>query len=408
MHASDHPNARHQKRPVEEKGAFGKSTRRTGSARNTRTQTPAKRENPTLDGFEAALKHDSQRIVESSSLSNSTNGQPGVLASIDSNAGLHNTLSINKEPKQIILYGYSPDTQWAALSFYENVSGGLICEDYERQPPLERRRYQISLGYSGYTHPRPLTKVERALACQYSGGACWIKVTLDSAEAAERPISNSPHHPHGHWVYAELFSGQGPAIDEPILVREDEDQGPSAAPRLPQTIGASFSISALRRSSAGLRGTATLPKSFATTSTLSKTYQHQNAEVASVTSSTVSSATATEPEYPDLRRRSSNPTGSYNIDIQSQSRSTTFTHFPNTARTQLRPASDAFLPQPSWQDRLFRGLTQSGWIPGDIIGNAVPRLENGDFDWHKASFYWRLCYWLDSYIGTDICGIKES
>ena len=81
--------------------------------------------------------------------------------------------------------------------------------------------------------------------------------------------------------------------------------------------------------------------------------------------------------------------------------STSFKHFPDEARTVLRPASEALLPQMSWSERIVKQLTQGGWIPGDIIGSVVPRLENGDFDWASASFYWKLFYWIDSVLGTD-------
>ena len=286
----------------------------------------------------------------------------------------------------------------------------MICEDYERQPPLERRKYQTSLGYNGYNQPRTLTKAERALSCQYEGGACWIKVTFESAEAAERAIYNSPHLIQGHWVYAQLFHGQGPEVDEPILVRDEErGQGLLDARRQSQTLGVSFSMSALNRNTAS-RATATLPRSFTTRASL-PTGGQQTAEVVSLTSSTISSATARAPEYPDLRRRISNQASevaSPESDGRLQKRPTTFTHFPNTPRTVLHPASEAFLPQPSWTDSLLRRLTRSGWIPGDVIGNVVPRLDNGDFDWKTASFYWKLCYWLDTYLGTDLCGMKES
>ena len=316
---------------------------------------------------------------------------------------------------QVMLYGYSPDNQWAAIQHYEAVSGGIICEDYDREPPAERRKYQTSLGYSGHIPPRPLTKAERAMAMQYKGGSCWIKVTFDSVEAGERAIFNSPHLIQGHWVYAQPYRGQAREPDEPILMREeDRQQGLLGAPKplpRPQTLGASFSMSALHRTASATRANTTLPRSFGLNGPISEE-QQKLAEESSVSSSTASSATALEPTYPDLRQReSSQPNG----QVQSVTSPTvspvinpTFTHFPDTRRTILRPASEAFLPQPSWTEKLLKGLTQSGWIPGDVIGVAVPRLENGDFDWATASFYWKLCYWLDTHLGTDLCGMKEA
>ena len=385
--------------------------RRRGSSRSTRTQTPAKKENPTLDGFEAAWMYDAQKHPDQHQPSNSSAGPANsTLGTVESKIGLHQAPALNKEPTQVYLQGFSPDTQWAAISFYETVSGGIVCEDYERHPPHERRKYQNSLGNNGYSQPRPLTKAERASTCQYKGGSCWIKVTFDSAEAAERAIDNSPHLLQGHWVYAHLFRGQGPEVDEPILARKEvRDQGLLGARRTSQTIGASFSISGLNRD-AGSRVSATLPKSFTTRPSTSRADQ-QLVDTPSMTSSTVSSGTATGLEYPDLRRFDSPHAcepGSSEPKMHSQSRPETFTHFPGTTRTVMRPASEAFLPQPSWTDNMQRRLTRRGLIPGDIIGSAVPRLENGEFDWRSASFYWRFCYWIDTIFGTDICGMKES
>ena len=316
-----------------------------------------------------------------------------------------------------MLYGYSPDNQWAAIHYYETVSGGMICEDYDRDPPAERRKYHGASGYDGHIPSRPLTKAEAALALRYHGGSCWIKVTFDSIEAAERAIYNSPHQIHGYWVYAQPYRGQGREPDEPVLVKdEDRQQGLLGGARpqgRPQTMGVS-SMASLQRLSAAPRSNTTLPRSFAINNTVREDSQ-QSAEDMSISSSTASSATAVGPEYPQLRQRNgSQPDGQEIINTKlmptglASSRPATFTHFPGTRRTVLRPAAEAFLPQPSWTERLLKPLTSSGWIPGDIIGAAVPRLENGDFDWKTASFYWKLCYWLDTHFGTDLCGMKES
>jgi len=42
----------------------------------------------------------------------------------------------------------------------------------------------------------------------------------------------------------------------------------------------------------------------------------------------------------------------------------------------------------------------------DMIGGAVPRNQSGGFDWEKASVWWRVCWLLDSWFGTDMCGMK--
>ena len=46
-----------------------------------------------------------------------------------------------------------------------------------------------------------------------------------------------------------------------------------------------------------------------------------------------------------------------------------------------------------------------GWFTGDIIGSQVPRTETGEFDWGRASFYWRFMWWVDYYTGMlDLAG----
>lgn len=418
-HLRDHPNARHQKRQPEEKGPFGKSIRRKGSSR-IRTTTPAKKENPTLDGFELAMKHDLQKAAEEArlqSIASSRAQNDGTTASH------HPPPSMAKEPTQVILYGYSPSTQWAALSFYENVSSGIICEDYEREPPSERRKFPSPFSTASNIRPRALTKAEAVLARQFSGGNCWIKVTFDSAEAAERAIYNSPHLLQGHWVYAQLFHGAGPEVDEPILVREEDRVqgflgGPRSAHRPSQTLGSSFA----QNNSIYSRGVNTLPRSF-TGNTTTEAEAQPGAGPSSLSSSaTASSGTATGPtvEYPNLRNRHSNqapitPAKNNQKDSSDDGQAAPpdsrnphfFTHFPDVPRTVLRPAHEAFLPHPTWFEATMARLSSAGWLPGDMIGDGVPRLDNGDFDWPRASLYWKLFYWLDSHLGTDFCGMKD-
>ena len=139
---SGHPDApRVQKRLVEEKGSFGKSTRRKTPSR-TRSATPAKKEiNPTLDGFVSALNYDTQRAMESQQQATASTRNQN-----DGNVASHHRPSHNKEPTQVIVFGFSPSTQWAAIDTYEKVSHGMICEDYARRPLAELRRYPNTLS----------------------------------------------------------------------------------------------------------------------------------------------------------------------------------------------------------------------------------------------------------------------
>ena len=287
------------------------------------------------------------------------------------------------------------------------MSGGIICEDYERKAPNPR----FPDTYSAPAPGRTLTKVERSLAAQYRGGECWIKVTFDSAEAAERAIHCSPHLIHGHWVYAQEFRGVGPEIDEPILVRKDETlPGSTPAHRPSQTLEPSF------KQSSGIQGHTinTLPRSFTTNSSGSYTNDQRGNENVSLSSSTASSATATATDvnYPNLRNRHQAPieenltssTRQPNESIISGRQ--TLRHFPDTPRTNIRPSSEAFLPQASWSEKGLSRLVNTGLIPGDFIGSGPPRLANGDFNYSLASYYWRFFHWLDITFGTDLCGLK--
>ena len=403
---------------MDEKGPFGKSTRRRGSSRGTRTQTPAKKENLALDGFEVALMFDADRGGDPQDLGSTVSKpQSELQRALDGSGSLHNVAIPEKEPCQVVLYGFPPPLQYAAISFYEKASNGIICEDYEREAPVERKRFQNGLGKHNHVHPRPLTVSEQALARQYKGGECWIRVTFDSTEAAERAMYFSPHILNGYSVRAMLFRGHGPEADTPIFATEEDLRqgtlGPSRqAIKTSQTIGTSFPISWQSRTNASTATSFTLPRSFAPGANNQPNGQLHETVSADSSSSTASSATATNIDYPDLHQRSgtgiSTMQPSNNISTPVRSKPPTFTHFPNTPRTMLHPASEAFLPQQSWMDRMYKQMTDMGLIPGTIIGNVVPRLENGDFDWPSASFYWRICYWMDVYLGTDLCGTKEA
>lgn len=367
--------------------------RRKGSSRGTKTATPAKKENPNLDGFEAALRYDKEKAASASKK-----------AEDDNNVLTHHTPSY-KMPTEVALHGFSPNTQWAAIEFYEKVSNGIICEDYERVPPVERRRIPNFYNAAASVRSRSLTTKEANLSRQYAGGNCWIKVTFDSAEAAERAIHNSPHRIQGHWVHASYYNGTAPAVDEPILVLGKAPQQTSPSVSDVTYIGShSLPSSFIEDHNIPQRVNATLPRSF-TTSTMSQVNNQQSTDVVSQSSSTATSATATAtaPEYPDLRNRLATQTQPTHPQLNPGY----FTHFPDIPKTYIHPAHEAFLPQPSWLETKLKGLADAGWLPGDFIGDGIPLLENGEFDWARASFYWKFFYWIDSHFGSDFCGMKE-
>lgn len=355
-----------------------------------------------MDGFRDAWEFDQNRkSVEAQQQERASRAQN------DGNASNTNLPSLSKEPTQVFLYGFPSGKEYAAIDFYEQVSGGIVCEDYERKAP--NRRFPDIYSASG--PGRTLTKAEKVLATQYRGGECWIKVTFDSAEAAERAIANSPHRIEGHWVYAQEYRGVGPKVDEPILVRKDESQQVAAPTHRPsQTLGPSFG----QNSNIQGRTANTLPRSFTTNHNMPQENGQRSYEDTSLSSSTASSATATEVNYPNLRNRQQpqmdhegpSPIMQQNGSVTSGRQ--TLRHFPDVPRTLIRPASEAFLPQPSWPEKAITRLVNTGLIPGEFIGTGPPRLANGDFDYTLASYYWRFFYWIDTTFGTDICGLKEA
>lgn len=309
-------------------------------------------------------------------------------------------LSMTKEPTEVMLYGYSPSTQWAAISFYETVSSGIICEGYEREPPFELRRYPNQIGTATTRYPRPLTKAELVLARRYEGGNCWVKVTFDSAEAAERAIDHSPHLLQGHWVYAEPFYGVKP-VDEPVPMREgDRGHGirgtPRRAPmRAHRPSQAWHSGTAPENKTGSGRGVSTLPRPLTGNATV-------DAEAQSAAGPSAAASTAEDHRQQKGHSQQLPPPPPPARDPRY------FTHFPTVPRTILRPAHEAFLPQPpTWFETTMARLVAGGWFPGDIIGQTVPRLENGDFDSAHASLYWKEFHWIDSHFGSDFCGLKD-
>ncbi|KAL8963953.1 MAG: hypothetical protein Q9183_004819 [Haloplaca sp. 2 TL-2023] len=213
--ADDHPNARGQKRHPVESGPFGRSTRRTGSSRLgssrvTRTATPAKKDSLDVDGFMRGLEEDKRRAE--------LYGEGAQ--TVVSNAALQQdniAHTASKEPVQVMLYGFSHPTQWAAVSFYERASGGMICEDYDRHPPAEARRIPTTFSSPGFGSRRALTTAEKKLSMSYKGGNSWIKVTFDSADAADRACQSSPHLIQGHWTFARPDTQDHPVVGTSVL-----------------------------------------------------------------------------------------------------------------------------------------------------------------------------------------------
>lgn len=286
-----------------------------------------KQEKPNVDAYERAMEHDRQTADE----------RPARLHLREASTTTTPRYPPpeTKEPTEVMLYGYSPSCLWEAIWFYETASSGIICEDYERVPPSELQGFPDLVNPDIW--PRPRTPAERASAFQYRGGNAWIKVTFDSAAAADRAISHSPHFLQGHWVYAQRFNGTGPEVDQPIKARVD-------APGKGKLGGSTRSW---------VEG----GPSF------------------------LAPSAAKVPEAPPPTRD----------DI------------PGIPRTDPRPANEAFLKQPTWFEATVATLTD--WIP-DLIGDVLPPLENGAFDWAHASYIRRGLYYVNS-LFLDVYDIED-
>lgn len=441
---------RAQRRPPEEKGPFGRSTRRgRSSTRHRAGATPGTRSKEDVyndanwrfadEIFNKARK--SKKPEEHEAEDSEASATAGGAATLQKSA----TTTSLEVPTEVILYGYGAAFQWAAIEFYERVSGGNILETYERHAPnlkfdmslslnasMRRRRAggNVSINTTAQSpdgSPAPAASTPtRRLAPEdlrkvnsYHGGTNWIKVTFNSHHAADRACHASPHVLHGYRVYAEIYRGSGPTADEAIPANSPTGNrattGPPSHTSSPNQN--SSSTTTLRSRKNGMYATPT-------------------------DSDTASSATATGTTTVRLRGEPGSlhagqeevdggtPTGSsttLNGRAESPMSPKPRSLLPSR-RAVLKPASSALLqPQRSrWAlligsvpvvGRLLVPVASSatggtsksdagGWGAG-WIGSEVPRREaDGKFDWEKASLYWRFWAYVDWWAGTDFCGLE--
>ncbi|KAI5274765.1 hypothetical protein E4T47_02283 [Aureobasidium subglaciale] len=353
-----------RRREPEEKGPFGRSVRRRGFSRS-KTATPARKEdvvrqeNMQTEDFIFAKYKDELKAKDPIQPTQKPTDAAAAQAASDAASA--------KEATEVILYGFGPDSQWAAIEYYERISGGSVYEDYDRHPP--HQRYDHSLTYSrAKLAQRSLSQAALRKRNAYRGGDHWIKVTFDSPEAADLATHCSPHPIHGFLVYAELFRGSGPPNDAPIPYSNAGAQidGPS------------------------------LPPTFSTRDTLTPTESSNTLSSATMTAQPTSSTNLTQVSN-TTALASSTPAQKRPMRI------------PGATRAVLKPADLAFAEPSktvssslaSWPIiNLFVGTK------GDVIGSAVPRTDDGNFDWKNASLYWLIFAWLDYWLGTDMCGLR--
>lgn len=299
-----------------------------------------------------------------------------------------------KEPTEVILRGYaSPSQQYAAINHYEQLAG-RICEDYPREPPMEARRYKSELRDPAFIRDQPLTSHERHLVSRIANGEHWVKITFESAEAAESATYASPQKILGHLVYAELFVGRPPAEDAAVL---DMDVA-SMDPLLNYALGGG------RRPSNRL----SRPKSWHNSMNGGRHDSPHDSMVSSQTADTATASTATamdvgEPPFPTRSTSTSAlpaPGDDNNAMMGGTGENEIYCRrLPMARRATLKPAEEALAPQASPLERLLACIPLVGWFSGSIIGNQVPRNDLGDFDMARASLYWQIMFFLDLWFG---------
>lgn len=385
------------RRAVAESGSFGKSTRRSRS----RTGTPARgRENPTLAVADKLFGDwvSNQQAAATAQQNSNSQAQPDETQSSQQSSQQQQQppqQQKRSQPTEIILRGYRSTTQqYSAVSHFESLAG-TILEDYPREPPASQRRYKSQLRDPAFTRRRTLSREELTLVNRADGGEHWVKVTFESSEAAEAAVYASPQRILGHVVYAEPYMGMPPAKDE-------------ACPDLDALFDNEHERS---KSMPAAFGTPKRSSTSGPTSWHSRLVDNQNSPSNSQVSSqtletgTLSSATATEPPAPKTPLATSTSIEPVEIEDDVFCR-----RIPTARRARLLPAEQALRPQQSVTQRLVSAIPFLSWFGGSIIGNEVPRTQTGEFDWNRASLYWKVIWWLDATFGLfkgDISSVDK-
>lgn len=406
---------------TEETGAFGRhrSLRASGSraSRSRAGTTPIRqKENPAVADFGKIFAQEQQ------------GSQPETAAT--NNSESPRAVEPEAIPTECLLYGYaSKNVEWKVLSKFERiVSPSIICEDYPREDPTLFLSSSSPMGYSraAVVVHRNLTKEALKKSRVYKGGKHWIKVTFDSYPAAEQACFYSPIEIDGHLVHCEMWSGRGPTADIPL------PKGSEAAnllgknsPTKSRTLPSSKSVNFLTGKNSAINGfeqalkNQTLPKSH--TMPDIQSLQPQTQDDISIDSTTASSATATGLDIPPqtptgLRSRSipnlpsqTTPAG----QIISPSQSEFMTAIPSVKRMRVRDISEALPAQPSLTERVLSRLPIVNWFvggkggAGSLISDGPVLKDDGSWDAEKNGWYWSFWRGVDSWCGTDFCGLKE-
>ena len=419
-----------QRRIPEEKGPFGKARKRGTSraktplgANNAADEARLHNQRAEDDIFGRFKAEEDKRRSVSARPSTALPPTASAPNLIDASNGLGNSFAAGastnatfaQEPKEVILYGFGSEQQWEAIAYYEKVSNGMIYEEYDREPPNPRLGYSLAAQRSSYypsLEPKYMARIKT-----YIGGNHWVKVTFDSAEAAERACHYSGKNIHGYIVHAEMYRGTGPqGGDRPLRVEGGMSQIAS-----PNTISSgTLGLRGASQSSAtASSATATAPQPLAPQTLVPRS----NMESALLRSKSGTGAfpshmddMPTEPAQPRELHQALDPN-------TVPAHATTTALNPRSQRATLRlkganvkpvvflPQEKAFLPaKPRWQ-QTFGSLPVIGWVIGSgqgLIGDHVPRKEDGSFDMNSASLYWRVWYMVDNCLGSDFCGVRDA
>jgi hypothetical protein len=406
-----------QRRIPEEKGPFGKARKR-GTSRSRTPNTKHVEDTAKLENLRAIddifLRHKVETDKQRSLSGRNSISQVPVSASAPNlleAGGLSSSFQsgalstpATKEPKEVILYGYGHESQWAAISHFEKVSKGIIYEQYERDP--RGGKYGFSFGQQQSAQYNLLSKMAMAKVNEFVGGDHWIKVTFDSAEAAERACHYSPHNIQGYTVFAEPYRGTVPTGGD----RAIRAMGGSSVATSPNTMSSTTMRLGASQSSATLSSataTASIPASMPPRLVSEPLFRASGA----FPWENENEAVVPTPIGPVAPVEAQNRSQGQTTGAQNGRAGRTTLRIKNAKVVQFLPQDKAFLPAPpKWQQTLG-AFPVIGWVIGSghgIIGDQVPRKEDGQFDNATASLYWRLWYMVDTCLGTDFCGVKEA
>ncbi|KAK1782748.1 hypothetical protein QBC45DRAFT_192342 [Copromyces sp. CBS 386.78] len=399
-----HQDGPRSRRTVHETGSFGKSTRRSRS----KTAAPARKEDATIAAADRVFSNYLANLNPDQNLTAAQRKQSLIPSSLGDENTAPTQLSKKHHPTEVILRGYrSVSHQYAAINHYEQLAG-RICEDYPRDPPAENRRYKSELRDPLYARRRPLTADERALVNKADGGEHWMKVTFESAEAAEAAITASPQTLLGHLIFAEPYDGVPPARDEAV---------PDNTAFINNGVTPGANNNNRRGSSGQQQQQQQQPRSRVTMTNPYTSYldNQQSPSSSSRTADTgtisdTSSATITSAAMGAVAGAfthgldslaHSMAGGAHHlstaVDVAHGDMDSEFCRaIPTVRKAKLLPVDQALLPAPSYTQRALNHVPLFKWFTGNMIGNEVPRTETGEFDWDRASLYWKLMWWLDA------------